>query len=63
MEGLMRAHNVKALVVAAPPRALAELRQAFRPDMKRHIIAEIDKDLTKHPVSDRATAARLTPWA
>ena len=52
MEELMRARNVKALVVAAPPRALAELRQAFHPDVKRHIIAEIDKDLTKHPVSE-----------
>jgi protein required for attachment to host cells len=52
MEELMRARNVKALVVAAPPRTLAELRQVFHPDVKRHIIAEIDKDLTNHPVAE-----------
>jgi len=50
MEDLMRARNVRALIVAAPPRTLAELRQAFHPDVQRHIIAEIDKDLTKHPI-------------
>ena len=52
MEELIRARNIKALVVAAPPRTLAELRQAFHPDVKRCIVAEIDKDLTKHPVSE-----------
>jgi protein required for attachment to host cells len=52
MQELVRARNVKALVVAAPPRTLAELRQAFEPDVKRHVVAEIDKDLTKHPVSE-----------
>ena len=52
MEELMRARNVKALVVAAPPRTLAELRQAFHPDVKRHIVAEIDKDRTKHPIAE-----------
>ena len=50
MEELMRARSVKALVVAAPPRTLAELRQAFHPDLKRYIVAEIDKDLTNHSV-------------
>jgi protein required for attachment to host cells len=49
---LMRARNIKALVVAAPSHTLAELRHAFHPDVQRLIIAEIDKDLTKHPVSE-----------
>ena len=52
MEELVRGRNVKTLVIAAPPRTLAELRQVFHPDVQRHIIAEIDKDLTKHPVSE-----------
>jgi protein required for attachment to host cells len=50
MEGLVRERNVKALVVVAPPRTLADLRFAFHSDVKKRIIAEINKDLTKHPV-------------
>jgi protein required for attachment to host cells len=52
MEQLVRERNAPALVVAAPPRTLAELRHAFHADVKRRIIAEIDKDLTKHPVGE-----------
>ncbi len=52
MEQLVRERNAKALVVAAPPRPLAELRHSFHEDVKRRIIAEIDKDLTKHPVGE-----------
>ena len=50
MEEIVRARKVKALVVVAPPRTLAELRDAFHADVKACIIAEINKDLTKHPV-------------
>ena len=50
MEGLVRQRKVKALVVVAPPRTLADLRSAFHSDVKKRIIAEINKDLTKHPV-------------
>jgi protein required for attachment to host cells len=50
LERIVRERGVEALVVVAPPRALADLRKAFRPGVKRKIIAEIDKDLTKHPV-------------
>ncbi|WP_456640268.1 baeRF12 domain-containing protein [Bradyrhizobium sp. USDA 10063] len=49
-EQLVRDGKAKALIVVAPPRALAELRRAFHADVKRHIIAEFDQDLTKHPV-------------
>jgi protein required for attachment to host cells len=52
MEQLVRERNAKALIVAAPPRTLAELRHSFHADVKRRIIAEIDKDLTKHPVGE-----------
>jgi protein required for attachment to host cells len=52
MEQLVRESKTRALVVAAPPRTLADLRQSFHPDVKSRIIAEIDKDLTKHPLGD-----------
>jgi len=52
LERLVRERKPRALVVAAPPRTLADLRDAFHPDVKRLIIAEIDKDLTKHPVGE-----------
>jgi protein required for attachment to host cells len=50
LEKLVRERNVKALVVAAPPRTLADLRRSFHPQVQSIVIAEIDKDLTKHPV-------------
>jgi protein required for attachment to host cells len=45
-----QAHAFKKLVIVAPPKTLAELRRALPDNVKRHIIAEVDKDLTKHPV-------------
>ena len=51
-EELVRTHHVKALLVAAPPRTLAELRRAFHDDIRQRIIVELDKDLTRHPVAD-----------
>jgi protein required for attachment to host cells len=51
-ERLVRASKVKKLFVVAPPRTLAELRLAFHPDVKACIVAEVNKDLTKHPVSE-----------
>jgi protein required for attachment to host cells len=50
LERIVRERGVEALVVVAPPRALADLRKAFHADVKKKIVAEIDKDLTKHPV-------------
>ncbi len=52
LEQLVRREKVKAIVVVAPPRTLAELRNAFHADVKNRIVAEIDKDLTKHPVGE-----------
>ena len=52
MEHLVRERNAKALIVVAPPRTLADLRHAFGADVKKRIIAEIDKDLTKHPIHE-----------
>ena len=42
--------SVKHIVVAAPPRILAELRHRFSDAVKQRILAEVNKDLTKHPV-------------
>jgi len=41
---------VPALVIVAPPKTLADLRSAFHVDVQARIIAEINKDLTKHPI-------------
>jgi len=42
--------DMNAIVVAAPPRTLAELRNCFSDAAKQRILAEVNKDLTKHPV-------------
>jgi protein required for attachment to host cells len=48
VEQMVRGNKATALIVVAPPRTLADLRNAFHPDVKACIIAEINKDLTKH---------------
>ncbi|HLG81322.1 MAG TPA: host attachment protein [Bradyrhizobium sp.] len=55
MEEVVRSRNVPALVIVAPPKTLADLREAFHADVKALVIAEINKDLTKHPVSEIET--------
>ena len=52
MERLVRSDDVKAVIIVAPPRTLADLRHAFHSDVKSRITAEIDKDLTKHAIAD-----------
>lgn len=52
MEQVARDRKVPALVVVAPPKTLAELRNAFHSDVQALILAEINKDLTKHPVGE-----------
>lgn len=43
------------LVVIAPPTTLGELRAEYGPNLKSRLVAEIDKDLTKHPIEDIET--------
>lgn len=50
MEQMVRSSKVKTLIVVAPPKTLAELRNAFHADVKACVVAEINKDLTKLPV-------------
>jgi protein required for attachment to host cells len=52
LEGLVRDKKIKALIIASPPRTLAELRHALHTDVKKRIIAELAKDLTNHPVHE-----------
>lgn len=52
MEQVVRTRRAPALVVVAPPRTLADLRDALHPDVRALVIAEINKDLTKHPVGE-----------
>ena len=50
VNGMVLDKTVRHLVVVAPPRTLAELRKTFSKQTQAVIAAEIDKDLTKHPV-------------
>ncbi|HEY0853008.1 MAG TPA: host attachment protein [Bradyrhizobium sp.] len=52
MEQVMRERKVPALVIVAPPRTLADLRSALHADVAARVIAEINKDLTRHPVGE-----------
>ncbi len=58
LEDVVRQGNVPAILIAAPPKTLADLRKAFHADVKAKIIAELDKDLTKQPVSEIETHLR-----
>ena len=50
LDALVLARGAPALVIVAPPRALADLRSAMHADVKARVVMEINKDLTKHPV-------------
>lgn len=52
LEKLVRDRKIRRVIVAAPPKVLADLRQSFHADVKSRIVAEIDKDLTKHPMAE-----------
>lgn len=43
------------LIVVAPPRILAELRQDLSGEARAKVRAEIDKDLTRHTIADIET--------
>jgi protein required for attachment to host cells len=52
LDHAVTAHEVKTMVVVAPPRALGFLRQAYGHGLKAAVRAEIDKDLVKMPVHE-----------
>jgi protein required for attachment to host cells len=47
-----RAGRFDRLAVVAPPKTLAELRDAFDDPVRKKIIGELDKTLTNHPVPE-----------
>jgi protein required for attachment to host cells len=52
LDKAVQAKEVSRLVIVAPPRALGVLRKAYSQHVKDAIVAEVDKDLASHPVSD-----------
>ena len=42
--------DFEELIVVAPPRTLAELRRNYDRAVASRVVAEIDKDLTRHTV-------------
>jgi len=50
LERHCEAGDFSHLVIVAPPRTLADLRGHYSKRVKDAIIAEIDKDLTNHPL-------------
>ena len=56
----LRRREFSSLILAAAPIALGTLRQAMSDELKSAIVAEVDKDLTKMPVSDIAAALART---
>ena len=49
---LEQSGDFEELIVVAPPHTLAELRKQFGKAVSGRIVAEIAKDLTKHPVNE-----------
>jgi protein required for attachment to host cells len=45
-------NHARALVLIAPPRALAVLREELGADIRALVTCEIAKDLTKHPLGE-----------
>ena len=43
-------HNYKDLILVAAPAVLGEMRKELHKEVSDKVIAEIDKDLTNHPV-------------
>ena len=52
LDQAINGHDVKSLIVVAPPKALGFLRQAYGHGVKAAVRAEIDKDLVKMPVHE-----------
>lgn len=50
VQKLCRNGTIKKLILVAPPRALGDLRRNIPDSLHSAILAEINKDLTKHPV-------------
>jgi protein required for attachment to host cells len=49
-----KGNRFEKLVLVAPPNTLAALRKNLDAKTAQRVVAEVDKDLTKHPVSEIA---------
>jgi protein required for attachment to host cells len=45
------AKDFEALIIAAPPRTLGELRKHYHKEVSQRLVSEIDKDLTGHTIT------------
>lgn len=52
LETSAKAGRFDELVIVAPPVVLGELRKSLASQVTERVIADIDKDLTKHPVRE-----------
>jgi protein required for attachment to host cells len=52
LETAVTSHQVKSLIVVAPPRALGMIRHAYGHALRAAVRAELDKDLVKMPVHE-----------
>ena len=52
LNSLLQQSRAEQVVIVAPPRTLADLRQSFSPAVEKLIVAEIAKDLISLTVSD-----------
>jgi protein required for attachment to host cells len=52
LQTLVRERSIEALVIAAPPKILAELRKSMHQEVEKRVIAEVDKDLTNQPLHE-----------
>jgi protein required for attachment to host cells len=51
---MVRERGIQHIVIAAPPRTLAELRNALADDVRARVIGEVDKDFTRQPIGEIA---------
>ena len=52
LDAAVEAHQVKSLVIVAPPRALGVIRPLYTHVLKAAVRAELDKDFVKMPVHE-----------
>ena len=52
LDKALKARETEAVVIVAPPRALGMLRNAYSPQLRKAVTAEVDKDLVSMPVGD-----------
>jgi len=52
LDGEVKAGRAKSLVLVAAPRALGVLRQAYSPNLRNALRAEIDKDFVRLPLHE-----------